>query len=45
MGLPTLLLGSKKRQRHLGRTGVSLFSLPAPKRLSGPLSGAPVEML
>jgi hypothetical protein len=40
-GLPALLLGSKNRRRCMGCAGVSPFSLPAPKKLSG----APVEML
>ena len=44
-GLPALLLASKNRRRRLGRAGVSPFSLPAPKSLSGPLWEAPVEML
>jgi hypothetical protein len=44
-GLPALLLGSKKSWCRLGRTGVSPFSLQTPKTLSGPLWGAPVEML
>jgi hypothetical protein len=44
-GLPALLLGSKKRRRYLGHAGVSPFSLPTSKSLSGLLWGVPVEML
>jgi hypothetical protein len=45
MGLPTLLLGSKKHRRFLGHAGASQFSIPAPKILSGPLLRPPVEIL
>ena len=44
-GLPTLLLGSKRRRPFIGRAGVSPISAPAPKSVWGGLSGAPVEML
>jgi hypothetical protein len=34
-GLPALLLGSETSRHRLGRVGVSPFSFPAPKSLSG----------
>jgi hypothetical protein len=43
--MPAILLGSKTSWRRLGRTGASPKTTAAPKSLSGPLSGPPVEML
>jgi hypothetical protein len=40
-GLPALLLGSKTSRYLFGRAGVSPFSMPALKMLSGP----PMKML
>jgi hypothetical protein len=45
MGLLALLLDSKTSKRGNINWCVSIFYPPAPKKLSGPLWGVPVEML
>jgi hypothetical protein len=44
-GLPAIRLGSKISWHLLEHTCASPKSMPAPKTLSGPLWGVPVEML